>query len=164
MKMKQVYISYNGCCCVPGPVNKLAILGSDFCLMSYSSHLILLLVLKMFTFFSCRFVSLLIIILQQKKALHYYRKNQRVLLAQALMVQETWCLCTFWIPSCAMRISCFTFNISWCWRCWLRGISKYHIFFLEKQSKLSNLIFETAKIMAFQKTKLLFCILTIVGS
>ena len=28
MKMKQVYISYNGCCCVPGPVNKLAICGS----------------------------------------------------------------------------------------------------------------------------------------
>ena len=27
MKMKQVYISYNGCCCVPGPVNKLAIFG-----------------------------------------------------------------------------------------------------------------------------------------
>ena len=28
MKMKQVYVSYNGCCCVPGPVNKLAIFGS----------------------------------------------------------------------------------------------------------------------------------------
>jgi hypothetical protein len=28
MKMKQVFISYNDCCCVPGPVNKLAIFGS----------------------------------------------------------------------------------------------------------------------------------------
>ena len=28
MTMKQVDISYNGYCCVPGPVNKLAIFGS----------------------------------------------------------------------------------------------------------------------------------------
>ena len=104
----------------------------------------------------------LIIITKQKRHCIIIERTKGFYWRRHSLVQETWRLCTSWISSCAMRISCFTFNISWCWRCWLRGISKYHIFFLEKQSKLSNLIFETAKIMAFQKTKLLFCIPTYV--